>query len=191
MENGKNNGWLKGPVLNLVLSPVVALLLTHFYELGFAIYFGIHPKFITISLSTAYFLFFAIVFAIFAIIGIYLLIRLIKFKIFKYNEDNISYKKRENHLVSILQLFILVIIFTFGAYIWGYSKAMDQKLYLIRETTPEQVVLRIYGDKLITAPYDKQNKEVRYGHYYITQIGDEPHILIKYDVVGPLSSVKY
>jgi hypothetical protein len=184
MENIRNNEWIKGPILNLVISPVVALLLTHFYELGFAIYFGIHPKFITISLSTVYYLCLILFgFAIF-----YLLIRFVIMQIIKNKIYNII-TRIENKPLGIIVILMLLSIS--GAFFWGYKKAMDQKLYLIRKTTPEQVVLRIYGDKLITVPYDKQNKEVRYGQYYITKIGDEPYISIEYDVVGPLSPVKY
>jgi len=184
MENIRNNEWIKGPILNLVINPVVALVLTHFYELGFAWYFGIHPKFITISLSTVYF------FSLFllGLVLIYLIIRYAIFKLIINKIDNIITGIEKNPLVFII---ILLFILISGAYIYGYRKAMGQKLFLIRETTPEQVVLRIYGDKLITAPFDKQNKEVRYGYFYITKMGDEPNILIKFDVVGPLSPVKY
>jgi len=184
MENIRKNEWIKGPILNLVINPVIALLLSHFYELGFAYYFGVHPKFITISFSTVYYLFLIL----FAIVVFYLIIRFFVFKIFKNIKENIFYKIEKHPLRLIV---IVLIISISGAWLYGYSQARDQKIFLVRETTPEQVVLRIYGDKLITAPFDKQNKEVRYGYFYITKMGDEPNILIKFDVVGPLSPVKY
>ncbi|MCJ7497382.1 MAG: hypothetical protein MUO78_04525, partial [candidate division Zixibacteria bacterium] len=84
-------------------------------------------------------------------------------------------------LIAILSLF-LVLIFSWEA---GRSRALKQDEFLILKASPELVVLRIYGENLICAPFDRTTKEVK-KTISIFKIGDDPDLKLSLEKVGPL-----
>lgn len=87
--------------------------------------------------------------------------------------------------IAILSLF-LVLIFSWEA---GRSRALKQDKFLIVKASPELVVLRIYGEKLICAPFDRTTKEIT-GTFTILKTGDDPNLKLSLEKVGPLHMEK-
>lgn len=63
---------------------------------------------------------------------------------------------------GIVIVFILPLLL-FSAHIGGMNDAESKVEFLIPSTTQELVVLRVYGDNLICAPLDRENKEIERG----------------------------
>jgi hypothetical protein len=81
----------------------------------------------------------------------------------------------------------LVIAISMG-YVLGRTDATNKVEYLITNTQPESVVLQIFGNTLITAPIDRAAKTVQKS-FSIHKIGEEPHLRLTIDNVGPLVPV--
>lgn len=67
----------------------------------------------------------------------------------------------------------------------GRSRALKQDEFLIIKASPELVVLRIYGEKLICAPFDRTTKEIT-RTFTILKTGDDPNLKLSLEKVGPL-----
>ena len=72
-------------------------------------------------------------------------------------------------------------------YAAGRSSALNQEDFLVASTSPERVVLRIYGDMIITASFDKARSVER--KFVILKTG-EPSLVLRTERVGPLEVVK-
>jgi len=75
--------------------------------------------------------------------------------------------------------------FLFIMYFSGYDAAKTQKDYFIPSTNQNSVVLRIYGDNLICAPFDIKTKKVEKA-FFIFKISDGYNPQLKLTTVGPL-----
>jgi hypothetical protein len=69
----------------------------------------------------------------------------------------------------------------------GRSKALTQRTFLVTNTSPEMVVLRIYGDKMVCAPFDRTTREVDQS-FVILKIAEDSHLMLHREEIGPLSS---
>jgi hypothetical protein len=67
----------------------------------------------------------------------------------------------------------------------GNIRALTQKEFLVLNTAPEIVVLQIYGDKLICAPFDRNTKEINKS-FLILKLSEDTKQTISYQNVGPL-----
>ncbi len=77
--------------------------------------------------------------------------------------------------------------FLFLASVAGHSNARDQKEFLVMEVEDSQVVvLRTYGDKMITAPLSEQKNRIKRKFHVIYQ-SDLKQTSIEREEVGPLT----
>lgn len=159
----------------IMLTPILASYLwTIFYEGGFAQYYGIPVDFIDLSfidiLLTNRLTLLAATIA-FLWIGLY-------YNLFP-NAGGTPFK-------ALITVF-LVIAISMG-YVLGRTDATNKVEYLITNTQPESVVLQIFGNTLITAPINREEKTVQKS-FSIHKIGEEPHLRLTLDNVGPLVPV--
>lgn len=82
-----------------------------------------------------------------------------------------------------------LIIATLLAGLVGLSEATRQRDFLITNTTPEMVVLRVYGENMICARFDRQNKEVKKS-FSILKVAEDPKLLLNLERIGPLTPVE-
>jgi hypothetical protein len=78
----------------------------------------------------------------------------------------------------------VMVFYSVTFYIGEYS-ASRQKEFLILKTTPESVVLRIYGEYFISAPFDKTKKEVEPKFTY-QKVSQDPPLTAQLEKIGPL-----
>lgn len=67
----------------------------------------------------------------------------------------------------------------------GHAAALKQDEFLVATTSPEMVVLRIYGDKLICAPFERATKEVQRS-FIVLKVAEDPKLMLRLEKVGPL-----
>ena len=67
----------------------------------------------------------------------------------------------------------------------GKAQAHQQEEFLVIDHSPEVVVLRIYGEYLITAPFDRSTKEIE-KKLYIFKLSDNSPTLLTLEKAGPL-----
>lgn len=85
---------------------------------------------------------------------------------------------------------LVLVIFVLGyvmivTRIVGEYKAVSQNDYLVIRSAPEMVVLRIYGDKLTCAPFDRTTKEVK-RIFNVFKISEDSNLQFHLEKVGPL-----
>lgn len=85
---------------------------------------------------------------------------------------------------TFLIIFVLVCL-VFFSYIAGDAKAIKQEEFLIPSTYPQAVVLRIYGENMICAPFDGEKKEIQKS-FFIIRMTDEPRPMLQLQKIGPL-----
>ena len=86
-----------------------------------------------------------------------------------------------NLVLSLLMALVVI-------YFAGQSEAMRQSRYLVTSTSPEMVVLRIYGDKMICAPIDRDSGEIE-PRFTVLKVADDPELVLQLEEVGPLDVV--
>ncbi len=79
-------------------------------------------------------------------------------------------------------LFLLITCFFAGR-----DRASTNPDFLIASTLPETVVLAIYGENMICAPFDRTTKQVA-RDFSVLRIGDDPELSLRLERVGPLHS---
>ena len=85
---------------------------------------------------------------------------------------------------------LIVITVALGLYLShesGQATAMSQKDFFVPSTNQNSVVLRIYGDNLICAPFDRGNKTVERS-FFVLKVDDDPRPVLTLEKVGPLTS---
>jgi hypothetical protein len=70
----------------------------------------------------------------------------------------------------------------------GRGKALKQTHFPVTNTVPEMVVLRIYGDNMICAPFDRKTREVK-KTFSVLKIAEDSKLIINIENIGPLISV--
>jgi len=107
------------------------------------------------------------------------------------HEDKIdSLPTRLARLLGIPSYWLLLGVFL-GVWLFhvaGDAQARRQKEFLVIASTPECVVLRIYGDELICAPFNRATKEVQPSFSIIkyANSASEPRLQLSLEKVGPL-----
>ena len=76
-----------------------------------------------------------------------------------------------------------------GSFLVGHSRASRELRFLIPTSNPDRVVLRIYENRLICAPFDRQSHTVE-RVYYFTEIPTDGRSAFVRASVGPLKSVE-
>jgi hypothetical protein len=83
------------------------------------------------------------------------------------------------------QFILFLIIGTGLAQGASYGQALNQSEYLVTNTSPELVVVRIYGDNIICAPLDRATNEVQ-STFTIRKVADDPKLTLTVETLGPL-----
>lgn len=71
-------------------------------------------------------------------------------------------------------------------YVAGQSTALRQREFLVTATSPEMAVLRMYGDKMICAPFDRSTGEVERS-FTVLRIAEDSGLTLHLERVGPLN----
>lgn len=147
---------------------------TIFFEAGFSSYYGIPHELISLNLT-----------GVFLTNRLSLLAAVVGFLwIGLYYNLMPSFKSLS--FKAIITLFLALSI-AVGALFGRYSASVNEYYYRLN-TTPEQIVLRIYDDNIITAPFDSATKTFERS-FFIHRLGDEPALRMSYEKLGPLHSV--
>lgn len=83
---------------------------------------------------------------------------------------------------------LLIISISLG-FVFGRIDAESRVEHMVLNTNPESVVLGIYDDKMIAAPFDRQTKTL-YPKFSIYIIGQSPELTMSPQNVGPLIPAK-
>lgn len=85
---------------------------------------------------------------------------------------------------------VVYIAFAIITIVWisdaaGRASAMMKDEFVVLSGPHESVVLRIYEDKMICAPLNREKEEIE-TNFFILKPGDDPTITLKLEKVGPL-----
>lgn len=157
----------------ILITPFLASYLwTIFYEAGFAMVHGIPFDFIDLNIAdillTNRLTLLAATIA-FIWIGLY------------YNLLPSATSPIFKGLITLL----LIVSISLG-FVFGREDAKNKIDYLVANTHPESVVLKIYQDTFVLAPFDRANKVV-YKNFTIRKVG-EGNLQLSTQAVGPLTS---
>lgn len=106
-------------------------------------------------------------------------------------------EKTEQQFVDVFSLIrikfgkealLVVVVFFLGMYLSssaGKSEAIKQEEFLVTNTTPELVVLRIYGDNLVCVPFDRSTGEIEESFSVIKNTG-EAGLTLRFEKLGQL-----
>lgn len=86
---------------------------------------------------------------------------------------------------NTIPILVLIGMLLTTCYVAGRGDAMNQKDFLLPSTYPQSVVLRIYGDNLVCAPFEKDTKLVA-PSFFIIHPDDDPKPVLTWTKVGPL-----
>ena len=90
---------------------------------------------------------------------------------------------------SFYMLFFYLAITLYLTYFAGMSSAYRKTSYLMINTSPEMVVLKVYNDRLIVAPIDKKNKVISPEFTFIN-LDDSNIPALDLEDIGPISTPK-
>lgn len=85
--------------------------------------------------------------------------------------------------IVFLGIFLIAFVLGFG-YLEGKNTARTQTGYLVVSLEQELAVLRVYGDNLICAPLDRENREVERNSFRVLEASGTT---LTFGQVGPLS----
>jgi hypothetical protein len=95
-------------------------------------------------------------------------------------------RKFGNESLLIILLFLGGMLTASSA---GMAEAIRQEEFLVTNTAPELVVLRIYGDNLICAPFDRKTGEIEQSFSVIKNTG-ETGLVLRLEKLGQLQLAK-
>ncbi len=84
-----------------------------------------------------------------------------------------------------LYVFAWMCLFLVISYSAGRAEAFRKDEFLVLPTHPEAVVLRIYGDIMISAPFDRERKII-HRSLFLTRVPNDSKLILKVEKVGPL-----
>ncbi|EKD50696.1 MAG: hypothetical protein ACD_62C00453G0001 [uncultured bacterium] len=159
--------------LAMFLVPLAAAyLFITFYEAGYSAFFGIPLDLISVNITQVLLtnrLTLMVAVIAFLWIGLY------------YNILPSTSSPFFKGMISV----ILILSFALGI-AFGRSDAASQKNFLVSNTEPEQAVLRIYNNTIISASFDRNNKTV-FKTFSIRPIDQSNNILFHNETIGPLT----
>lgn len=71
----------------------------------------------------------------------------------------------------------------------GRAAALRQTEFMVTNTVPELVVLQIYGDNMICAPFDRNTKEIQ-RKFSIIKMASDSKLVLNLENIGPLHSME-
>jgi hypothetical protein len=86
------------------------------------------------------------------------------------------------NVTIIIITLVMVYLLSFFA---GWGEGLKQEEFLVTNTSPEMVVLRIYGENIICAPFDRSTKEIE-GKFVVLKLAEAPGLVFSLEKIGPL-----
>jgi len=91
---------------------------------------------------------------------------------------------KRSTVIIFITFFVSFILVTLS-FLVGTVNATKQTDFLIPSTNNSSIVLRIYGDNLVCAPFDRASK-IMQREYFIIKLGESPTTSFKMENIGPL-----
>lgn len=92
-------------------------------------------------------------------------------------------KRLGSRLYSIIYTLMLTL---FVIYYAGQSAALRQSRFLVASTSPEMVVLRVYGDKIICVPFNRDTRQVEQS-FVVLRMAQDPDLMLRPEDIGPFN----
>lgn len=87
-------------------------------------------------------------------------------------------------------LFVLILAGSlYLAFLTGQSSALQQKDFVIVNTSPERVILWTFNDHMVSSTFDRGTKQIDPG-FVILNIGQDPKLEYHFEKIGPLTKKK-
>lgn len=157
----------------ILLCPFIASYLWMvFYESAFANYFGIPTDLIQVELID--------IFAANRLILIAATIGFLWVGLYYNVLPSIN-----SPLFKVMITLILFFAITLG-FVFGKSQAESKTDFFVTNLPESNVVLKIYGDVMIVAPFDRQKKTIQ-KNFQLIKLGTEKDLKLKLESIGPLT----
>lgn len=171
-ENKGKRNWVTKEIVVGIAPVIAAYLFMAFYQAGYCSVFGIPFEFITLNfidviLTNRLTLMVAVI--AFLWIGLY------------YNFLPSASSPIFRGFITL----ILILSISLGV-IFGRSDAQSRDEFLVANTQPERVVLKIYGHHMILADFNRDTHEVQRS-FFIQDLAAQPGLTYKLESVGPLT----
>ena len=89
-----------------------------------------------------------------------------------------------------MQLFLLLFLISWAAYITGVAHAEQQREFLVIDTEPQLVVLRNYANEFICGRFNETTKELLNEFSFLNRDNLDQNVSFKLKKVGPLKPVE-
>jgi len=89
---------------------------------------------------------------------------------------------------TLFSVITLLIVGTVLVTMAGRGKALKQTDFPVTNTVPEMAVLRVYGDNMICAPFDRKTREVK-KTFSVLKVGEDSKLVMSIENIGPLKAV--
>lgn len=86
---------------------------------------------------------------------------------------------------SGLAVVLSVTVAGFASYHYGRASGLSKRKFLVLNSSPELVVLRIYGDRMICAPFDRASRKI-ITTFAIMSLGETAAAQLRPEEIGPL-----
>lgn len=172
-QNKEGKNWVTKEVFIFIVPFVAAYLCAVIYEAGYATYFHIPYGFIEISINSIFLttrLVLMVATIAFLWIGLY-------YKILPSASSPIF-----QGLVTFILILALILAFQFGA---AEASKNTEYLVLHQKDGGEAAVLRVYGDTLIAAPFNRATRQMHLD-FHILNKKDLGNYTFSSEIVGPL-----
>jgi hypothetical protein len=87
---------------------------------------------------------------------------------------------------GVYQLIYFLALVLFVTYYAGQADAFRERTFLVTESVPESVVLRIYGDEMICAPFDRSTRTVE-PRFTLLRLSANSIPSLRREQIGPLT----
>lgn len=170
-ENKGKRNWVTKEIVVGVAPVIAAYFFMAFYQAGYCSVFGIPFEFITLNfidiiLTNRLTLMVAVI--AFLWIGLY------------YN----FLPSVSSPIFRGFITLVLILSISLGV-IFGRSDALNREEFLIANTNPERIVLKIYGNHVILADFNRAAREV-HRTFFIQDLTSQPGLTYKLERVGPV-----
>jgi len=102
-----------------------------------------------------------------------------------YSSPNLPFTNSQLDTKLKVFLIVLILFYAFGlAYRLGAAEATNRASFLVNSGANESVALRVYNNRIIFVPFDRDKKTIKAGIFLLQ---NPSSITVKYEKVGPLT----
>jgi hypothetical protein len=108
-----------------------------------------------------------------------------------YTEKLAAQQERDAMLIKsiptfVLNMLLVVAILVLCSGFEGRKAALTKEVFMVPSINTHSVVLKVYGDKLICAPFDRESGRVEKSFFFI-ELGRDSNLMLVPQKVGPLT----